>query len=623
MLKKLYYILCVIPKLGYWNVSYMVWYKLSMKLGIRKLFFKTDKPVEGTFFKPCETDTNYPEEWKAALKARADQIVDGKLTWFHYHKHNIGNLPDWFLNPFSGERIINPNKHWTELGDFDLNIGDIKIIWEPSRFDWVTDLARAYRVFGDEIYLKTLNIWLKDWSQKNPLNIGPNWKCGQETSIRIFKLFTASVILQQAKEITPALNELIWQHLQRVKKNIRYAIAQDNNHGTSEATGIYLGSLWLLKQKNEKRKKLGKLTKWKNLGYNVLKERIHTLIGKEGTFAQKSVTYHRVVVDTLSVALHANKFFADKSFDKEFIDRLEKLGEWQVKMTIPQNGDAPNIGSNDGAMFENMHECGYRDFRPSSQQFFGMLKNAKIYLEGVWNEPLYWRSEDGLEALYTKPLHFLESEILDRQFLIIRKGKLQLFLKIPDDSFRPNLDVFHLDIWYEGENIFLGSGSFSYNAGKETDKFKSISAHNTVQFGDNEPMPKLSRFLNAEWVKPKELTLPYEKDGFTKWEGLYIDYLGNQHKRLLEISETLIRITDSVKTKEQAIQRFHILKKIHKKENNKYSLTQGTITFSGVQNVNMQSSVHSLFYMDKKSHYMLEAYFEGNKIITELSLENI
>src|SRR5690606_16628052 len=100
--------------------------------------------------------------------------------------------------------------------------------------------ARAYRVFGDEKYLDALNNRLMDWSENNPLNQGPNWKCGQETSVRVMKLFTAAAIMQQADSVSESLEELVRHHLLRIQPNIRYAIAQDNNHGTSEAAGLYI-----------------------------------------------------------------------------------------------------------------------------------------------------------------------------------------------------------------------------------------------------------------------------------------------------------------------------------------------------------------------------------------------
>lgn len=117
--------------------------------------------------------------------------------------------------------------------------------FEASRFDWVVTLSRAYAVTNDVRYLQTLNEWLKDWCKHNPLNIGPNWKCGQEVSIRVFNLINASFILQQNNNPTTALIQLIEAHLKRIQLNICYAIAQDNNHGTSEAAGLFIGGSWL------------------------------------------------------------------------------------------------------------------------------------------------------------------------------------------------------------------------------------------------------------------------------------------------------------------------------------------------------------------------------------------
>src|SRR5699024_900899 len=139
-------------------------------------------------------------------------------------------------------------RHWTEINEFDLNTGDIKILWELSRFDWVTDLAQAYAATKEEKYLTRLNELLNNWSEHNPVNKGINWRCGQETSIRVMKLFNAAVVTGNLKTITPALFDFVFYHVERINGNIRYAVAQDNNHGTSEAAGLYMGALWLLGQ---------------------------------------------------------------------------------------------------------------------------------------------------------------------------------------------------------------------------------------------------------------------------------------------------------------------------------------------------------------------------------------
>ena len=87
---------------------------------------------------------------------------------------------------------------------------DIKIIWELSRFDWLTVLARAYKVTNRSEYLQRLNFLLGDWCEKNPLNSGPNWICGQEAGIRIMKLITSAYILHQLHDPEEALLELVF-----------------------------------------------------------------------------------------------------------------------------------------------------------------------------------------------------------------------------------------------------------------------------------------------------------------------------------------------------------------------------------------------------------------------------
>lgn len=624
MLNRLLVYLRLIQKLGFENVAYVIWYRISLRIGYRKWKCVTDSAILGRFFHDSKVLNNYPDEWSTALMHRVKNLQTAQLDWFHYHIFRAGNPLKWFRNPFDRTTFNRSNHHWTQLGDFDLNTGDIKIIWEPSRFEWVTDFARAYRVFGYAQYLETLNFWLNDWSVNNPLNIGPNWKCGQETSIRIFKLFTASAILNQETQIESTLNEFIFQHITRVRSNIRYAIAQDNNHGTSEAAGIYVGSLWLLQQSNNDADKIAKLKKWRKLGRNILEERILSLIGEDGTFSQKSVTYQRVVIDTISVVLHAQELFDEPPFAHNILKRLEKLGEWQVKMTITENGDAPNIGSNDGAMFENLHECDYRDFRPSSQQFFGLLLKKKVYPDGKWNEPLFWRTINSSKDISFHKLTLPQYEMLDQQFLIAKKGDISCYLTIPDDRFRPGMDVFHLDLWYRGENILLDSGSYSYNAGSETDYYKSIKAHNTVQFGGKEPMPKITRFLNGEWIKAENIEGPLEVDDCIQWSGTYTDYRKNQHKRTLRVSEESIQIVDEVISNEEAVLHLHLpigLVKVDNKTTNEeiYSFESGRVKISGSKFTELSEASNSLYYMQKQQHTLLRSVFSGTKIITDIS----
>ena len=554
-------LLGVLPKLGWGNVAYMTWYRASMRFGIRKRMFSFGNSVSGQFFIPTKTLSGYQEEWKKPLRAKGDSIVNGRLRWFSYHEFEVGAIPNWFKNPFTGEEIGNPSKHWTELSDFDINIGDIKTIWEPSRFDWMTDLARSYRVFGDEVYLTTLNLWLNDWSEKNPLNLGPNWKCGQETSIRVMKLMHTAFLLDQFENPSQAIQTLIYQHLGRIAGNIRYAVAQDNNHGTSEAAALWIGASWLLKSGTSLSDTKNTLQQWQATGMHSWNGRIRHLVGNDGTFAQRSINYHRVVVDTVSFVLFfANKLMLPKP--PELVrKKLEAIVAWQVKFIVPENGDSPNIGLNDGAMLENLHGCRYRDFRPSAQLAHWLCFGYRVFEKGPWDEVLFWRTAPSWESIPLKALSQPKSEILDKQFLILRNGGTQVFLRIPDDGFRPTAsDAFHIDVWHIGQNPICGCGSYSYNS-KESFAayFKSIQGHNTVQFGGHEQMPRISKFLLGKWITASKVSSVVQQDDSLSWSGTYLDAWGNEHNRTLVLhTNGTLEITDSVTTTEAWSVRYNL-----------------------------------------------------------------
>src|SRR5438093_4604228 len=71
----------------------------------------------------------------------AQEATQGVFRYFGYHKISVGMPPAWHCNPFSGDSIPN-REHWSRIDDF--GHGDIKLVWEASRFAFVYTLVRAY-----------------------------------------------------------------------------------------------------------------------------------------------------------------------------------------------------------------------------------------------------------------------------------------------------------------------------------------------------------------------------------------------------------------------------------------------------------------------------------------------
>lgn len=548
MLKKFLLFLGVVPKLGISNVFYILWYRISLQVGIRKQLFKLAPSISGEFFRRGEHLHPYPNAWINALENSANRWIKQDFKYFSYHIQALQEK--WFANPFAGVTMPLLGRHWTELDEFDNVIGDIKILWEPSRMNWLLDLARAYAVTNNSLYIDTMNIWLSDWSRQNPLNIGPNWRCGQETSVRLMKFLSAALILNQYKTPNDELVELVRQHLSRIQPNIRYAIAQDNNHGTSEAAALYVGASWLLRVSPTYGNR-SQWNSWKELGRQTMIERINYLVDQGGSFSQKSVNYHRVVVDTVSWTLVHMRELDEPTFGESTLTKMKALALWQFKMVVGQKGEAPNLGSNDGAMFEILHNCDYRDFRPSTQLAFALLFRMRVFEEGPWDEPLHWYWPNALTELKLDKPNLPEVEVLDSQYVILRKKDAVVFCVVPNDRFRPtSCDAFHVDLWVNGENVLCDQGTYSYNAGELTDKFKSVASHNTVQFENHEQMPKLGRFLYANWLNAHLVGKPYQQSDSLCWNGAYRVKGLYEHNREIVLSSNSLVVSDKLVSKE-------------------------------------------------------------------------
>src|SRR5262249_33627743 len=126
-----------------------------------------------------------------AVLIEADQLLAGRANYFLAHTCEIGSPPNWFLNPFQNQQHPQPALHWSKIADFSVAAGDIKAVWDLSRFSWASIFARAWRISGDARYLSAFELWIEDWWQRNPPNTGPNWMCGQETSVRLINALLA------------------------------------------------------------------------------------------------------------------------------------------------------------------------------------------------------------------------------------------------------------------------------------------------------------------------------------------------------------------------------------------------------------------------------------------------
>lgn len=597
--------LLTLYKLGLKNLSWVAYYRLNLKLGLVTRNMDIKAPVTGAFF-------NDP---KIAANPQLDSIVWQGFGWV-----DLDNSahPKWNQALLSGAIADVNDLHWSEISDFSLNVGDIKTVWELSRFDWLLCFCVDYLKTGNAEFIDKINTWLVDWSKSNPTNAGINWKCGQEASIRLMHLCVAALLLKQKKSLTPVFIEFLKQHLERIEPTLLYAMAQDNNHGTSEATALYIGGL-LLTVNGEV--KFGK--KFSSKGRYWLENRAKRLIEVDGSFSQYSVNYHRVMLDSYCLCEVFRKQFGQQAFSSKLYARLEAATIWLYSFTQSKNGDAPNIGANDGAKLIPLTDTHYRDYRPSVQLASTLFLNEFKYpVDGKYHQVinliLGYDQKLGVNASLKSAL------FSDGGYAFLKNDNSSLYFRCPSFKFRPGqCDALHFDFWLNGKNILRDGGSFSYNTDdKWLTYFSGVESHNTVQFDERNQMPKLSRFLYGNWLKTKILSSDFTDVSNQAITASYTDGWQAQHKRSIKFeSSKLIVIDDVSGFKQKAVLRWRLIPGDWFINGN--TITNGVVSIQiesnkAINRLELTQGWESRYYLRKTKLPVLEVEINDPGIITTL-----
>lgn len=517
--------------LGLPNIARAAGYSVGVRFGlnpVRRL--RADLP-SGPFFAPVSIAP-------AAVGASRAWSDSGYLfsRWPLALTHSA---PDWLANPLTGQKMIAPMRPWWQIPDFDPAVGDIKLIWELSRMDWVLAMARRARA-GDTASLDRLNDWLADWFSSNPPYQGPNWKCGQEASIRVMHLAAAALVLGQAGAPSDALRAAMLMHLRRIAPTVQYAMAQDNNHGTSEAAALFIGGTWLAQSGDAEG------VRWARAGRRWLENRAARLIGEEGSFSQYSLNYHRVMLDTFSLVEAWRLTLGLPQWSARLRAQVLAAAQWLRHMTNVENGDAPNVGANDGARLLQLADTAYRDHRPSVQLAMALFGGQRAYAgEGAWNDGLALLGVPLPDPVAPPPGHYIAD---DGGFAILRRGNALMMLRYPRFRFRPSqADALHLDLWLGGENVLRDAGTYSYNTEPHLQQyFGGTASHNTVQFDARDQMPRLSRFLLGDWLKADRVGKLEQDAGGACFMAGYCDGQGASHMRRVTLGDGRLQVDDEI-----------------------------------------------------------------------------
>jgi asparagine synthase (glutamine-hydrolysing) len=473
--------------------------------------------------------------------SQADAVLSGRWVYFGRLSVDAGFPPNWFRNPLTGESVP-ADRHWADIPDFAF--GDIKLIWEASRFSPVYALARAYAMTHNERYAEAFWTLVEDWAAHNPPQLGPNWKCGQEASFRMmawcFGLYAFSISSYTTPERVVALSTMIAVTAARIEAYIGYALSLNNNHGLSEAMGLFTaGTLFPEFQRAEY---------WRSRGKKLLERQAVSQIYADGAYIQHSTNYQRLMLHNFLWTLRLAEL-NDSPFSRDMYMQLLRSAEFLDSITDAHSGRVPNYGNNDGALVLPLTDCDYGDFRPTLQAMCYLGARQRRYGAGLWDEALVWLF--GKQSLNGPVLFRATQQPLTSSsgYSVLRGSESWAMIRCAAYRDRPaHADQLHLDLWWRGLNIALDSGTFAYNAAPPWDgAFLGTAAHNSVMVDGEDQMRRFSRFLWTEWATGSNVQHTRDR-GCEFWSGEHDGYrrLGVSHRRTIERRGDVWNITDDI-----------------------------------------------------------------------------
>lgn len=547
-----------IHAMGARYICFRVLYELKRKTGILKGQFPTDPPsqtfitladwrivAQPFFFNSRKEISIHYSTNRDKLAEEASRIKNGEIQYFNGEWKQL-ELHDWLTNSLTGHKYSNET-HWTEIPDFDAVIGDIKYVWEKSRFNFLQTIMRS-----DAANEEDTSTWvfgqIESWIDCNPINQGPNYRCSQETSLRIFNWIMALYFYKDSVNLTEERFQRIifsvyWQ-VKHVWSNIHFSrIAVRNNHAITETLALYTAGLLFpfFKESNQ----------WKVKGKKWLEQELLYQIYEDGSYLQFSFNYHRVVIQLLTWVFSIAKLHKDR-FSDQVYERAFKSINLLASCQDVVSGELPNYGANDGSLFFKWNEEAFRNYKPSLDALHYALTSENLY-ETSFEDRVWFGLSKSKQKLFSK------ITIEDGAFSFPKGGIYALrlrnwlfFVNCVNYKDRPSqADNLHLDVWCNGQNLLRDAGSFQYNTNPVLAKyFFGTESHNTVMLGDADQMVKGTRFIWLNWTQASN---PHwsERNGKFCFSGSIRMFLADAnviHKREIEIDvESMqLQIADSI-----------------------------------------------------------------------------
>lgn len=404
-------------------------------------------------------------------------------------------------------------------------VGDIKYVWEPSRFQHLSFLAFAANAEEHSDYIVRS---LESWLDANPYLSGVHWTSSLELAERVISW--AFLYPRIANHVARDQNfrrrwlDSIYLHLSRIHRKLSlYSSA--NNHLIGELVGLFVGAscfnFW------------PECSSWRDRAQKLLEREICLQVGEDGVNREQAMSYHLFTMELFLLAFAIGRN-TGSPFTKEYVQRLRGMAGF-VDAVATSDGDLPWYGDSDDAR-------GFLLSEDESGLEVAMQLAGLLFAEPQW---LRLRSTataaaralvpDLLGSLDQIPHGSASSRELfpDTGLACVRShdNNIRLLMDFGPLGFIGTAAHGHADalsIWLslDNEYFLVDAGTYAYHSHPAWRTFfRGTAAHNTARVDGRNQSEMAGRFLwsaraNTRLLQFEEnsgkVTLEAEHDGYLR-----------------------------------------------------------------------------------------------------------
>ncbi|MEF9887059.1 heparinase II/III family protein [Streptomyces sp. P9-A4] len=507
---------------------------------------------------PAGTVASIAPDAAKRLVAEADRLMAGHAEFFGVERDDLVD-PDWWYDPKTGRRAP-----WGYAFDVPYReeeaVGDIKQIWELSRHQYLTVLAAAYAVTGDERYAERVAGHLRSWWAANAPLRGVHWTSGIELGIRLLSWVWVRRLLDgwpgaaDLFEDNPVALHQIWHH-QRWLAGFPSRGSSANNHVIAEAAGQFAAACafdWFPAS-----------ARWRAEALRSLDRQLRSNTFLSGLNRELATEYHGLVLELgLAAVAEADAFGVPVPASVRLVllrmtDALAAVVDGRLRP--PRQGDADD---GHGLVVDGAGTDRWGSLLATGDAVFGRLgwwpevtgTDVRTPLLAALVRPY---AKGGTASAVSRPAgrpgHFA-----DAGMTVLRgpegiwcrcDGGPHGFLSIAAHA---HADALSVEVRHDGVDVLADPGTYCYHGQPEWRRyFRSTLGHNTLERDGADQSVSGGPFLWTRHARTRILVAgpsDVSDGGTARWSAEHDGYQGSVHRRRVELTAESreLRVVDEV-----------------------------------------------------------------------------